>query len=463
MASETVIQAENVSKQFVLSGHRASDLRERLGGLFKRRGETPPAEPFYALRDIRFTVARGETVGIVGHNGSGKSTLLKMLTGILKSDTGFVRTHGRIGALIEVGAGFHPDLSGRENVFLNGSIMGLSRAELAKKFDAIVEFAGLEKFIDTPVKRYSSGMFMRLGFAIATHIDPEILLIDEVLAVGDTQFQNKCLNHLRDFSASGGTVVFVSHTMAQVAALCERCLWLDRGRLLYDGATVTAVDSYMALVAEREDEELLKTHPEEWTRRRDAKAAETKHPCVIEDALLLEERQAQEMATRQLQRLSDPNRGRITGCLITDADGVYGRRVLRGGATMIIQIGYEIPKRLPDVVLCVQVFREDGLLMFAANTAMHDLPIDTSAPVGTVRIETNTAALNTGNYRVTVSLYRSWKGNSTPTTDPYDDRQEVATDLRVNAGRYGGYGAVYMPLSVSINASVPPMQGDKRD
>lgn len=186
-------------------------------------------EPFWALKDVSLTIEQGQVVGIVGRNGSGKSTLLKIIAQITAPTTGEVRITGRTGTLLEVGTGFHPELSGRENVYLNGAILGMSRAEIARKFDEIVEFSGVEAFIDTPVKRYSSGMHTRLAFSIAAHLDPEILIIDEVLAVGDAEFQRKCLAKMRDVTSDGRTVVFVSHSMTTVASLCSQCVLLDKG------------------------------------------------------------------------------------------------------------------------------------------------------------------------------------------------------------------------------------------
>jgi lipopolysaccharide transport system ATP-binding protein len=190
---------------------------------------TVDVEPFWALKDVSLTIKQGQVVGIVGRNGSGKSTLLKIIAQITAPTTGEVRLNGRTGALLEVGTGFHPELSGRENVFLNGAILGMSRAEIARKFDEIVDFSGIEAFIDTPVKRYSSGMHTRLAFSIAVHLDPEILIIDEVLAVGDAEFQRKCLAKMKEVTSDGRTVVFVSHSMTTVASLCTRCVLLDRG------------------------------------------------------------------------------------------------------------------------------------------------------------------------------------------------------------------------------------------
>lgn len=208
------------------------------------RGRRARYEEFWALRGIDFTVPTGTTFGVIGSNGSGKSTLLKCLTGILTPDKGSVTVKGRISALLELGAGFHPELSGRENVFMNGAILGLSKKEITAKFDDIVEFAGLENFIDTPVKNYSSGMFVRLGFAVAAHVEPEVLLIDEVLSVGDESFQRKCAERIEQFRREGRTIVFVSHGLVQVEQLCETCAWLEKGELKMVGPSAEVISMY---------------------------------------------------------------------------------------------------------------------------------------------------------------------------------------------------------------------------
>jgi lipopolysaccharide transport system ATP-binding protein len=210
----------------------------------------------WALRDVSFELGQGEVLGIVGRNGAGKSTLLKLLSKVTEPTAGTAQLRGRVASLIEVGTGFHPDLTGRENVYLNGTMHGMSRREVAARFDEIVEFAEIEKFIDTPVKRYSSGMYVRLAFAVAAHIDPDILLTDEVLAVGDVEFQRKCIGRMRDVAGSGRTVIFVSHNKAAVASLCTRALWLHDGTVKADGAVEKVLDSYLASVGGAADSNL---------------------------------------------------------------------------------------------------------------------------------------------------------------------------------------------------------------
>jgi len=238
--SEPVVRVENLSKRFRLFHERNQSLKQ---SLLNRRRST--YEDFWALRDVTFDVQRGETFGIVGHNGSGKSTLLKCLTSILEPDAGSVSVTGSISALLELGAGFHPELSGRENVFLNAAILGVPRRQIDAKFDDIVEFSGLDQFIDTPVKNYSSGMFVRLGFAVAINVDPDVLIIDEVLAVGDAEFQAKCGDKIAEFRERGKTIVLVTHGMTDMVRMCQRAAWLDRGRIRQVGSPADIADAYL--------------------------------------------------------------------------------------------------------------------------------------------------------------------------------------------------------------------------
>jgi len=231
-----------VALRDVLAAKAAAPLR------WFRSGPGPPpatSEDFWALKDVSFDLAQGEVVGIIGRNGAGKSTLLKILSRITEPTEGRVTLDGRVASLLEVGTGFHPELTGRENVFLNGVILGMTHAEISRKFDEIVAFADVERFLDMPVKQYSSGMYVRLAFAVAAHLEPEILVVDEVLAVGDAEFQKKCLGKMHDVSQAGRTVLFVSHNMAAVQTLCSRAIWLDRGAVAHDGGVDECISRYL--------------------------------------------------------------------------------------------------------------------------------------------------------------------------------------------------------------------------
>jgi lipopolysaccharide transport system ATP-binding protein len=257
--NDTAIRVENLGKKFQInvSQERYQTLRDSivksakaplriLRSLSGNGNTTSNPGTIWALRDISFEVKRGQVLGIIGRNGAGKSTLLKILSRVTEPTEGYAEIHGRVGSLLEVGTGFHPELTGRENIFLNGAILGMKRAEIDKKFDEIVAFSEVEKFIDTPVKRYSSGMYLRLAFAVAAHLEPEILVVDEVLAVGDAEFQRKCLGKMSDVAQEGRTVLFVSHNMSAILRLTEETLVLDDGKLVYRAHTPEAVDHYMA-------------------------------------------------------------------------------------------------------------------------------------------------------------------------------------------------------------------------
>jgi len=261
--TEVALSIENLSKSYQIAHERnraanyhtlhdaIAGLPRRFLRLFDTKGR-PTVETFWALKDVSFEVKKGEVVGIIGRNGAGKSTLLKILNRITEPTSGIANVYGRVGALLEVGTGFHPELTGRENIFMNGAILGMTRAEIRRKFDEIVAFAEIEKFLDTPVKRYSSGMYVRLAFAIAANLDPEILLIDEVLSVGDAQFQNKCLGKMEDVAhAEGRTALFVSHNFGAVSQLCATTIWIDNGVIRSAGPSSSVIADYMTTDAQR--------------------------------------------------------------------------------------------------------------------------------------------------------------------------------------------------------------------
>jgi lipopolysaccharide transport system ATP-binding protein len=255
----SVITVENLSKRYII-GHQkqerystlrdvlangARDIANKLCHPFAAPKSDPTHEEFWALKDVSFDIRQGDRVGIIGRNGAGKSTLLKILSRITEPTSGKISIKGRVASLLEVGTGFHPELSGRENIFLNGAILGMSKADIKKTFDEIVAFAEVEKFLDTPVKRYSSGMYVRLAFAVAAHLEPEILIVDEVLAVGDAQFQKKCLGKMEEVGKEGRTVLFVSHNMGAISSLCQRCILLDEGQVAMDASTSSAIQMYL--------------------------------------------------------------------------------------------------------------------------------------------------------------------------------------------------------------------------
>jgi lipopolysaccharide transport system ATP-binding protein len=251
--SDSVIRVEGLSKKYVL-GHQSEgrsqykSLRDVVAdgarSMFRRK-ERSERDEFWALRDVDFEIRQGDRVGIIGRNGAGKSTLLKVLSRIVEPTTGRIGIKGRVASLLEVGTGFHPELTGRENIYLNGAILGMSRREIDRKFDEIVAFAEVERFLDTPVKRYSSGMYVRLAFAVAAHLEPEILIVDEVLAVGDAQFQKKCLGKMEDTGRDGGTVLFVSHSMATIQKLCSKGIYLKNGQIVSSGEVNNTIKTYL--------------------------------------------------------------------------------------------------------------------------------------------------------------------------------------------------------------------------
>jgi lipopolysaccharide transport system ATP-binding protein len=250
--SQIAIKVEGLSKSYRIKSaqQRHDTLRDQIAAMFRSRSQSTrerasATDTVWALKDVSFEVQKGEVLGIIGRNGAGKTTLLKLLSRITEPSAGRAIMHGRVGSLLEVGTGFHPELTGRENTYLNAAILGMSRKEIERKFDEIVEFSGVQKFIDTPVKRYSSGMYVRLAFAVAAHLEPEILVVDEVLAVGDAAFQKKCLGKMDKIAKGGRTVLFVSHNMPAVSSLCNRAIWIDAGQLNDQGPTASVVASYL--------------------------------------------------------------------------------------------------------------------------------------------------------------------------------------------------------------------------
>jgi lipopolysaccharide transport system ATP-binding protein len=385
----TVISFEHVSKKFALHRQRARSFQELALGLFRRNGgvlsgspelahvssEEDSREDFWALRDVSFTVEQGEAVGFIGSNGAGKSTALKLVSRILTPTSGRIEVDGRMGALLELGAGFHPDLTGRENVYLNGSFLGLSRAQIRQKMDEIVAFAELERFIDVPVKHYSSGMYVRLGFSVAVHTDPEVLLIDEVLAVGDQNFQHKCFERIIKLRQEGVTICFVSHGLGYVRRLCSRVLWLDDGVIQASGDVDDTISAYLH------------------------------HAAAEENARIKAEEPSQE-GVKKASRKRRWGTGEVEIVDISFLNAAGGERnVFRVGETWVARLRYRASRRIENPVFGLSIRRDDGLHVCGPNTQFAGLDIPFVEGEGDVLYRVDSLPLLEGTYLVSVSAH----------------------------------------------------------
>lgn len=338
--------------------------------LLKRDLKLTPEASVSALKDVSFVADRGEAFGIVGRNGSGKSTLLKIISGILKPTSGIVRVNGRIAALIELGAGFHPEITGRENIYINGIMLGLSRREIDSRFDAIVEFSGIGDFIDQPVKTYSSGMYVRLGFAVAVHVDPEILLIDEVLAVGDEEFSQKCIAKIQELKYRGVTLVFVTHQLDQVRMLCDRAMWLDHGEVTSIGDPARVVDDYL------QDVSGAMPAPPSPAAERDPNE---------------EERWGSGEVVLERVVLTDPK----------------GHELVALGAGSAVVVKMDVDVRVPqdDFVFGIGIYHADGSCVYGTNTDLEGLLPGRLDGPGRVRFMMPSLDLVAGTYRIDAAVH----------------------------------------------------------
>lgn len=354
--TDSAISANEVWKYFRLYREKNQYLKTAL-----LRGRRASFDEFWALSGVSLEIAHGETLGIIGSNGSGKSTFLKCLAGILNPDKGSIRINGRVAALLELGAGFHPDLTGRENVFLNGAILGMSRHEIETKFDEIVAFSGIERFIDVPVKNYSSGMVVRLGFSIAINVDPEILLIDEVLAVGDASFQQLCYQRIEDFRRQGRTIVFVSHGLSQVVQLCSRAAWIDSGKLRELGPAYDVVSTYSAMSHE---------------------------------SSLPSSESGERWGTGEVT---------IDSVSMSGPDGT-GPEAIETGLPLSICVDYEVHQPVPELVMGLRITTTQGINVFGTNTKRSEVSIPTQVGRHQAVITIDSLPLLDGNYSLTLAV-----------------------------------------------------------
>jgi ABC-2 type transport system ATP-binding protein len=393
------IEVESVSKRFKLSTERHSSLKERV----VRCGKRKAAEELWALNDVSLEIQTGQTVGLLGHNGSGKSTLLKCIGGILQPTTGVIRTAGRLASLLELGAGFHPDLTGRENVYLNASILGMSKKDIDVRFDDIVGFAELERFIDQQVKHYSSGMYVRLGFSVATNVDPDVLLVDEVLSVGDEHFQRKCIDRVRQFQKDGRTIVFVTHAPDQVRQICDKAAVLDHGNLVAWGPPSESVRVFR--------EKMLAGGHED---AGDA-AEEAAHGREV----------------------------RIRSVTIGYPDPEH--RYVHTGEPFTITIAYDALKPVEDAVFVFSLHGNDGHIVFGQNTwgLGHGLP--TLEGAGEVTFTVSSTTLLEGSYPLTVGVHSRSGGQ---VFDWWEQHDHI--DVLNNEGDFS-WGVAAVPVTADVS------------
>jgi ABC-2 type transport system ATP-binding protein len=422
----TAIEVDGIAKRFRLYNEKYNSLKERVIHFGRI-----PYEDFWALKDINLDVAEGETIGLLGHNGSGKSTLLKCIAGILQPTAGEIRTRGRLAALLELGAGFHPDLSGRENVFLNAALLGLSHKEVEQKFDEIVDFAELEAFIDQQVKYYSSGMYVRLGFAVAVNMDPDILLVDEVLAVGDELFQRKCLDRVRQFQREGRTIIFVTHAADLVRQICTRAAVLDQGSMVAYGTPGEAVRSFR--------EHLLQ-------RRRYSEAellvdgevgGETGVGSEGIPALIL----APAVPTNVVPPV------RITHVRLSHPGTEHGE-CLVPGESLEIELTYHASEPVTDVVAVVAVYNSEGTMLFSWRNDWLGVPVGPLAGGGDITFSFRSMPLLDGTYPVSVGL-QSQDGGTV-----YDWHEQLATFEVMSPTQ--NTGTLHVPATVNWHQTEPP-------
>ncbi|MFZ2489867.1 MAG: ABC transporter ATP-binding protein [Thermoanaerobaculia bacterium] len=395
--TDFAISLRNVSKSYRLWGRR-SQFATLKSALLKRDLKLSPEASVAALKRVSFSVDRGEAFGIIGRNGSGKSTLLKLISGILKPTEGKLAVNGRIAALIELGAGFHPEITGRENIYVNGIMLGLSRRELDQRFDQIVEFSGIREFLDQPVKTYSSGMYVRLGFAIAVHVDPDILLVDEVLSVGDEEFSAKCIAKIQEMKYRGVTLVFVTHQLDQVRRLCDRAIWLDHGEIVSTGDPTRVVDDYLQAVA------APKTSPAHGASVHTAVPAE---PAPLEPELPVEPEPEQAPA-KERDPLEEERFGSgevlLHSVRMSDHDG-HELVALGPGTPVIIDMDVEVRVPQDDFVFGIGIYHADGTCVYGTNTEIEGFAAERIERNGRVQFIVPSLDLVAGTYRIDAAIH----------------------------------------------------------
>ena len=382
MKIENAIEVKNVSKSFKIFFDKGKMLKERV--LFKNRNKY---EVHKVLDDISFEIKKGEAVGLVGHNGCGKSTTLKLLTRIMYPDSGTIEMSGRVSSLLELGAGFHPDMSGRENIYINASIFGLSKKEIDKRINTIIEFSELGEFIDNPVRTYSSGMYMRLAFSVAINVDADILLIDEILAVGDVNFQTKCFNKLMEIKRNGTTIVLVSHSTGQIEQVCERSIWIHDGQIKLDGNPREVHQQYLKYMGELRAED---------SRAEDVNEEETIENETSEETVINEEHHR------------GTGEARIINVVTLDSND-NEKKVFMTGETIKFRVNYKVYKNVEQALFGLSIFRIDGVRAYGSNSQVDGEDYYKLNEDGKIDVCFDNANLLAGKYYLDVCISRSYE------------------------------------------------------
>lgn len=401
------ITITNVTKQFKVFLDKGQSLKERL--LFRNRNRY---ENRIVLNDISLKIKKGEAVGLVGHNGCGKSTLLKLMTRILYPEKGTVDVKGRVSSLIELGAGFHPDMSGRENIYTNASIFGLTKAEIDRRLNDIIAFSELEEFIDNPVRTYSSGMYMRLAFAVAINVDADVLLIDEILAVGDANFQAKCFAKLQEIKAKGTTIVIVSHSLGQIEAFCDRSVWINKGKIVADGVPRDIHPQYLDYMGSLRDEQNKKEKAAKAQAEAKAQTGEKEEQPKAESKDKDPEQIAKEIQGQvEEEPKEEPEvikrwgngKARISNVTVFDKDGAE-KNVFHVGSKMVIKVDYKVKETVEDAVFGIGIFRADGVNCYGTNTRIDRFDEFSLTHDGTLTITMEAVDLLPGKYLVDLAI-----------------------------------------------------------
>ena len=407
-----LIEVVNVSKRFRLQRETQRSIQDVFVHLWRRK--SPEADYFWPLRNLSLHVCPGDSIGVLGQNGSGKSTLLKVITGVLPPTSGQVHINGRIASLLELGAGFHPDLTGRENVFLNGSIYGMNSATIHRKLDQIIDFAEIGNFIDSPVKHYSSGMYVRLAFSVAIHTEPEVLIVDEVLTVGDQIFQQKCMQRIWEMKSSGIAIILVSHNLEDIRRLCSHAIWLQNGEVRAEGASLDIVDDYLAY-----------TNELYYSKRRAEQAA------ASEDAQPVAETENRRWGTRQAE---------IVRVELSDEQGQPSEQFRQGGA-MIVRIHYVSPERIIQPRFGLAIYRQDGAHVNGPNSVDEGFALDALEGEGVIEYRIDRLPLNPGHFELTAAIYNH---NATVAIDHHHRMYQF--EVRQPRGR-SEEGVVHIPAT----------------